>query len=50
MKTQSFYSLGKDIQNLLPIFEFTLEEARESLEIYNDKEIKIFKIDVEEVK
>jgi hypothetical protein len=50
MSLQSFYALGKDIQNLLPIFEFTLQEARESLEIYNDEEIRIFKIDVEEVK
>ena len=49
MRLQSFYVLGKDIQNLLPIFEFTLDEARESLKIYNYKEIKIFKVDVEEV-
>ena len=45
----SFYALGKDIQNLLPIFEFTLEDARETLKVYDDKKIKLFRVDVQEI-
>lgn len=49
MPQYSCYAIGTDIQNLLPTFEFTLEEARETLQIYGDKEAKIFKIDIKEI-